>query len=78
MAVAVYNVLAIKFFMWISLVSFAFQDLINHFWSYHPGKRHDFKLVSKILEKIPVMKGRLYRSPSQPVTHMLRAVEADF
>ncbi|CAB4020575.1 Kinase suppressor of Ras 1, partial [Paramuricea clavata] len=54
------------------------KDLINHFWSYHPGKRSDFKLISKILEKIPMTKGRLYRSPSQPVSHMLRAVEADF
>ncbi|XP_028400943.1 kinase suppressor of Ras 2-like [Dendronephthya gigantea] len=54
------------------------KDLINHFWSYYPNKRSDFKLISKILEKIPMTKGRLYRSPSQPVTHMLRAVEADF
>ena len=52
---------------------------MNHFWSYRPEKRPDFKIILKILEKVPMTKGRLYRSPSQPVTHMLtRAVEAHF
>lgn len=55
------------------------KDLINLFWAYHPGKRPQFTNILKILDKIPVSvtKGRLYRSPSQPVTHMLRTLEVN-